>query len=226
MKLVKLLGFILLTVLISSSYFVQEIPSSFIDAKSIIKDLDVELRYYTSNNFVGDTIRGYHANRLFLTKPTVEALAKVQDSLQTMGLCLLVYDGYRPQQAVNHFIEWAKDLDDTIQKQQFYPNTPKSTLFQEGYIASQSGHSRGSTVDLTIIDAASMKPLDMGSPYDFFGTESWVEYPNINEKQKANREVLQGVMNAFGFRSYSKEWWHFTLRNEPFPETYFNFPIK
>jgi len=225
-KLAKLLLIIIGGILVFSFQDTKEFPDDFIDAKSIIKDLDVELRYYTNYNFVGDTINGYHANRLILTKPAAEALAKVQDSLQTMGLCLRVYDGYRPQQAVDHFIEWAKDLSDTIQKQNFYPNTPKALLFHEGYIATKSGHSRGSTLDLTVINASNSEPIDMGSPYDFFGQESWVAYPNITDKQKENRQILQGVMNAFGFRSYSKEWWHFTLRNEPHPDTYFNFPIK
>ncbi len=225
-KLTKLLIYTVSTLLMLAFQDHQEFPSDFIDAKSVIKDLDVELRYYTDFNFVGDTIRGYNANRLILTKPTVVALMKVQDSLETIGLCLRVYDGYRPQEAVNHFIEWARDLDDTIQKQNFYPRTSKSVLFQEGYIASKSGHSRGSTVDLTIIKANNLEPLDMGSPYDFFGPESWVDYPHITEEQKENRKILQGVMNSFGFRSYSKEWWHFTLRNEPHPYTYFNFPIK
>ncbi|WP_191859268.1 M15 family metallopeptidase [Hanstruepera ponticola] len=204
----------------------NHLPDNFVYAKSIIPDLEVELRYYGSNNFVGDTIDGYHANRLIITKPTAQALKLVQAELQQQNLCLLVYDGYRPQRAVNHFIHWARDLSDTINKQQFYPDVVKRHLFRDGYIASQSGHSRGSTLDLTIIDANTLEPLDMGSPYDFFGEESWVDYAEISEKQKQNRQLLQTVMLKHGFRNYPKEWWHFTLRNEPFPDTYFDFEIK
>ncbi|MEZ4793192.1 MAG: M15 family metallopeptidase [Gelidibacter sp.] len=204
----------------------NELPEGFVYVKAIIPDLDVELRYYTSNNFVGDTIIGYKSNRLILTKEAAEALKLVQDELQIQNLCLKVYDGYRPQRAVNHFVEWAKDLNDTINKQQFYPHVEKPNLFNEGYIASRSGHSRGSTLDLTITDGSTGTPLDMGSPYDFFGKESWVEYDDISDVQKANRELLQNVMQKYNFRNYANEWWHFTLRWEPFPETYFDFEVE
>ena len=204
----------------------NHLPEGFVYAKSIIKDLNVELRYHGSNNFVGDTIDGYMANRLILTKPTVEALKLIQDELQQQGYCLKVFDGYRPQRAVNHFIRWARDLNDTINKHTFYPNVKKRNLFKEEYIASRSGHSRGSTVDLTIIDGTTEEELDMGSAYDFFGQQSWVNYEHISEAQKANRQLLQTVMLKHGFRNYPKEWWHFTLRGEPFPKTYFDFVIE
>ncbi|WP_298904929.1 M15 family metallopeptidase [uncultured Psychroserpens sp.] len=202
------------------------LPEGFIHVKDVIPDIEVELRYYSKNNFVGDTIVGYKANTLILTKQSAEALKKVQDELQDQNLCLLVYDGYRPQRAVNHFMRWAKDLNDTINKQQFYPNVEKRHLFKEEYIASRSGHSRGSTLDLTIIDANTNEPLDMGSPYDFFGKESWVDHPDLTKKQKANRQLLQRVMLKHNFRNYPKEWWHFTLRWEPFPKTYFDFEVE
>lgn len=204
----------------------QELPDGFVYAKNIIPDLDVELRYYSINNFVGDTIEGYYANKLIISKPTAEALKLVQAELQQQNLCLKVYDGYRPQKAVNHFIRWAKDLNDTINKEQFYPDVKKRHLFRDGYIASQSGHSRGSTLDLTIINGNTQEPLDMGSPYDFFGEASWVDYQNITETQKQNRKLLQTVMLKYDFRNYSQEWWHFTLRGEPFPDTYFEFEVK
>ena len=114
----------------------------------------------------------------------------------------------------------------TINKKIFYPNVDKKNLFKESYIARRSGHSRGSTIDLTIIDGNTGKALDMGSPYDFFGEQSWVDYPSISVKQKKNRQLLQAVMTKYGFRNYAKEWWHFTLKKEPFPKTYFNFPVK
>lgn len=219
---------LLLIIVLCSLAFVQQnhLPENFVYAKTVIPDLKVKLRYFTTNNFVGDTIEGYKRNALIITKPTAEALKRVQEELLEQNLCLLVYDGYRPQRAVNHFIRWARDLNDTINKQQFYPDVAKRHLFRDGYIASKSGHSRGSTVDLTIINANTLEPLDMGSPYDFFGKESWVDYAEISENQKQNRQLLQTVLLKHGFRNYPKEWWHFTLRNEPFPDTYFDFEIK
>ena len=202
------------------------VPKGFVYARDIVKDLDVELRYYSTNNFVGDTIDGYNANRLILTKACVDRLKIVQEVLQSNNMCLRVYDGYRPQKAVNHFIRWARILSDTVNKTRFYPNVLKRNLFKEEYIASRSGHSRGSTLDLTIIDGNTNMPLDMGSPFDFFGEPSWVDYEDITETQKKNRQLLQHVMLNHGFRNYTKEWWHFTLRDEPFPNTYFDFPVE
>ena len=204
----------------------QTLPEGFVYAKTVIPDLDVELRYFTANNFVGDTIIGYKANVLILTAATAEKLKLVQDELQQENLCLKVYDGYRPQRAVNHFIRWARDLNDTINKSQFYPDVNKRNLFKAGYIASRSGHSRGSTLDLTITNGETGEPLDMGSPYDFFGEQSWVDYKAITEQQKVNRQLLQSIMLKHNFRNYPKEWWHFTLRWELFPKTYFDFEVE
>lgn len=204
----------------------SQLPEGFVHVEEVAPGINVELRYHTNYNFVGKMIDGYQANTLILTKEAALALKQVQDELSQQNLCLKVYDGYRPQRAVNHFIVWARDLNDTINKHLFYPNVDKKDLFKEEYIAEHSGHSRGSTVDLTIIDGNTGEPLDMGSPYDFFGHQSWVDYDGITEKQKANRQLLQLVMLKHGFRNYPREWWHFTLRNEPFPETYFDFPIK
>ena len=208
------------------SNFYAQLPEGFVYAQDVIPDLEVELRYFTSNNFVGKPIEGYHSNKLILTIASAHALKLVHEALQEQNLCLKVYDGYRPQKAVNHFIKWARDLNDTINKHKFYPEVKKRTLFKAGYIASRSGHSRGSTVDLTIIDGNTGIPLDMGSPYDFFGEESWVNYENITDNQKANRQLLQKFMLKFGFRNYPKEWWHFTLRGESFPRIYFDFLVE
>lgn len=227
MKIHKTL--ILLCALVALGFTFQqkkELPEGFVYVKDIIPDLNVQLRYYSTHNFVGDTITGYKSNRLILTKQTAEALKKVQDELQSQNLCLLVYDGYRPQRAVNHFSRWAKDLNDTLQKQEFYPKVNKRHLFRDGYIASRSGHSRGSTLDLTIIDGNTNEPLDMGSPYDFFGKESWVDHSDLTKTQLANRQLLQKVMLKHNFRNYPKEWWHFTLRWEPFPKTFFDFEVE
>ncbi|MGB0981801.1 MAG: M15 family metallopeptidase, partial [Winogradskyella sp.] len=204
----------------------QQLPKGFVYAKDSIKDLDVELRYYTANNFVGDTIDGYKSNRLIITQATAKKLKLIQNELQQQNLCLKIYDGYRPQRAVNHFIRWAKVLNDTVSKSQFYPNVKKRNLFKEEYIATRSGHSRGSTLDVTITNGDTGEPLDMGSPYDFFGQESWVNYNGITDAQKKNRQLLQTVMLKHNFRNYAKEWWHFTLRWEPFPKTYFDFEVE
>jgi len=203
-----------------------QLPKGFVVVNDSIPDLDVELRYHASNNFVGTPIDGYRKHKLIITKETAQAIKLVHEELQNQNLCLKVYDGYRPQRAVNHFVRWARDLNDTINKNLFYPNIKKQNLFVAGYIASKSGHSRGSTLDLTIIDGNTGVPLDMGSPYDFFGEESWVDYNGITKKQKTNRQILQNIMLKHGFRNYPKEWWHFTLRWEPFPNTYFDFPIE
>ena len=226
MKFKTLFLFIVFSSLLGSGFYQKELPEGFVYANDIIKDLDVELRYYSDNNFVGDTIDGYKANKLILTKACADRLKLVQEALQSNNMCLRVYDGYRPQQAVNHFIRWARILNDTVNKSKFYPNVLKRNLFKEEYIASRSGHSRGSTVDLTIIDGDTNRPLDMGSPFDFFGEPSWVDYQGITELQKKNRQLLQQVMLKYGFRNYAKEWWHFTLRGEPFPNTYFDFPVE
>ena len=226
MKLYKNSLFLLFVVLVIMAMQQKKtIPDSFVKVSEIIPDLNVELRYYSSHNFVGDTIDGYKSNTLYLTKASAEQLKLVQDDLQKQNLCLKVFDGYRPQRAVNHFVRWARQINDTLKKAEFYPEVNKRHLFREGYIASKSGHSRGSTVDLTITDGETGIPLDMGSPFDFFGEESSVDYPNITEEQKENRQFLQSVMIKHGFRNYPKEWWHFTLRGEPFPSTFFDFEI-
>ena len=221
-----LLYFIGLALIATGFHQKQTLPDGFVYARSVISDLDVELRYYSTNNFVGDTIDNYKANTLIITKATAEKLKLVQEELQQKNLCLKIYDGYRPQGAVNHFIRWAKDLSDTVNKQQFYPEVNKRDLFKAGYIASRSGHSRGSTLDLTLINGNTGEPLDMGSPYDFFGKESWVDYEGITEMQIANRQLLQGCMLKQNFRKVLKEGWHFTLRWEPVPETYFDFEVQ
>lgn len=205
---------------------IAQLPEGFIYAEHVIPDLAVSLSYFSNDNFVGTSIDGYYAHKLIITEETAKALKLVQEDLLENNLCLKVYDGYRPQQAVNHFIRWAKDLNDTINKQSYYPDVDKKDLFKEEYIAAKSGHSKGSTLDLTIIDSNTNQPLDMGSSYDFFGQESWVNYNNITEEQKSNRKLLQIVMLKNGFKNYPREWWHFTLINEPFPNTYFDFPVK
>jgi zinc D-Ala-D-Ala dipeptidase len=203
-----------------------QLPDGFVYVKDVIPDLKVDLKYYSSHNFVGKVVEGYESDSLILTEATANALKLVQHELEQQEMCLLVFDGYRPQRSVNHFMKWAEDLNDTINKHRFYPDVNKENLFKEDYIASRSGHSKGSTLDVTIINAKTNEPLDMGTVYDFFGKESWTDYKNITEQQKANRNLLLNVMTKHGFVNFYKEWWHFTLKNEPFPNTYFDFPVK
>ncbi|MCH2032131.1 MAG: M15 family metallopeptidase [Tenacibaculum sp.] len=204
----------------------QELPKGFSYVKDFAPTIQMELRYCSHNNFMGVPVDGYEEPVLITSTKTAKALAKVQEELLKKGLSLKVFDAYRPQTAVNHFVRWARIPNDTLTKKQYYPDLNKRNLFKLGYIATKSGHSRGSSVDLTIVHIATDTELDMGSPYDFFGTISHAKYKNLTKEQKANRYLLRKVMIANGFRPYKNEWWHFTLNNEPFPKTYFDFPIK
>lgn len=204
----------------------QNLPKGFSYIKDVSPTIQGELRYCYNNNFMGVPVNGYEENILITTTSTAKALKKVQDELASKNLGLKIFDAYRPQTAVNHFVKWARVLNDTVMKEQYYPEVNKRYLFKQGYIASKSGHSRGSTVDLTIVNLKTGEELDMGSPFDFFGISSHITYENLTDEQKKNRTLLQKTMRKYGFRSYIKEWWHFTLRGEPFPKTYFDFPVK
>jgi zinc D-Ala-D-Ala dipeptidase len=186
----------------------------------------VEMRYATEHNFVGQPIEGYEQPVCYLTKPAAAALALVVKDLAPRGLTLKVYDCYRPERAVAHFIRWARDLRDQKMKGEFYPQVDKSTLFRDGYIAARSGHSRGSTVDLTIAKIDGGEPLDMGTPFDFFSPRSWPSDKRVSAEAQTNRVTLALAMRRRGFMPYDKEWWHFTLRGEPYPQTYFDFPVR
>lgn len=203
-----------------------EIPKNFSYVKDTIPTIELELRYASTNNFVGEIIEGYLAPKAILTTKATLALAKVQKELEGFGFGLKVFDAYRPQRAVDHFVCWGKDLVDRKMKLAYYPDVQKKNLFKEGYIAKRSGHSRGSTVDLTIIDLKTKEELDMGSSFDFFGQQSWVHYTKITLQQRANRMLLNQVMIKYGFRAYAQEWWHFTLQNEPYENRYFDFKVK
>jgi len=198
----------------------------FVYLKDLMPNLRSDLRYFGSNNFVGQRIDGYNSPKCILSKEAADALQKVQEELERIGFGLLIYDAYRPQQAVDFFIDWSQDHSDTLMKEEFYPNIDKKDLFEKGYISKKSGHSRGSTVDLTIVSLKTRHILNMGSPYDLFDEKSNIDYPHITKNQHALRLLLKRRMEKHGFKSYEKEWWHFTLINEPFPETYFDFPIE
>ena len=199
--------------------------ATLIDAATVVPGLIVEMRYAGSHNFVGRPIDGYRAPRCLLTQPAANALAEVARDLTERGLRIKVFDCYRPARAVADFVRWARDWRDQAAKAEFYPDVDKRTLFREGYIASHSGHSRGSTIDMTLTRADGAE-LDMGTPFDFFSPKSWPAASNVTAEAHTNRMRLAAAMQRRGFRPYPKEWWHFTLRNEPFPDTYFDVPVQ
>jgi D-alanyl-D-alanine dipeptidase len=217
---------IFFTVLISSQISSQTLPKGFSYVSEIDATIKKELRYATSNNFIGKPIDGYLKDSLIISTPAAKALKKIQTKLMLSGLSLKIFDAYRPQQAVDHFVRWAKVMNDTLMKQLYYPDVEKSELFTLGFIASKSGHTRGSTVDLSIVDVKTNKEVDMGSSYDFFGEKSHPFYKKITEAQMKNRMLLRTIMIKNGFIPYDNEWWHFTLKDEPYPTTYFNFLIE
>lgn len=204
----------------------SQLPNGFVYVKDIIPHLEVDLRYCGHHNFIGKPIQGYLEPKTILTKKAAEALAKVEKELNKNNMGLKIFDAYRPQTAVNHFVSWAKDIKDTLGKLEFYPTEDKRFLFQKGYIASKSGHSRGSTVDLTIINLPNKQELNMGSAFDFLGEISAHTYTKLDIDQKKNRKLLKSVMEKYGFRAYAKEWWHYTLKDEPFKDKYFDFPVQ
>ena len=201
------------------------LPTGFVYVSDVIPAIREEIRYAGSHNFVGRPVDGYAAPRAVLTCEAAAALARAAEAFAAKGYGLLVYDGYRPQRAVNHFMRWAEDTADTAAKAEFYPTLPKEELFARGYIAKRSGHSRGSTVDLTLLDGDG-HPLDMGGGFDWFLPVSGHDYAGLTGAQKANRLLLkQGMVDA-GFLPYSEEWWHYRLADEPYPDTYFDFVIE
>jgi D-alanyl-D-alanine dipeptidase len=203
----------------------QEWPAQFVDAAAIVPGLMVEMRYAGGHNFIGRPIDGYEAPRCLLTQTAAAALAIVARDLAMRGLLLKVFDCYRPTRAVADFVRWAHNLNDLAGKMEFYPAVDKRNLFRDGYIAQRSSHSRGSTVDLTLAQTNGVE-LDMGTPFDFFSSRSWTTAESISATARANRALLAASMQRRGFRPYVKEWWHFTLSHEPFPGTYFDFPIR
>ena len=200
--------------------------SGFVYLSEAVPDAILEIRYYGTYNFVGDRIDGYERPVAMLTKEAAKALREVSDELVKKGYRLKIYDAYRPQKAVNHFESWARDLEDTRMKDYFYPELDKSVLFDQGYIDHRSGHSRGSTLDLTLFDMSTEKEADMGGTFDYFGEKSHPDYKGLTPAQFNNRMILREAMMNHGFKPLSTEWWHFTLKDEPYPDTYFTFPVK
>jgi len=224
-------------------------PHDIVDVSKTIPQMQLDMRYFSSHNFIGRRIHGYEEPACLLTASAATALKQVEDKLLPMGLTLKAYDCYRPQSAVDDFVHWAADPNNTRMKAEFYPSVPKNRLFDEGYIAAHSGHSRGSTIDLTIVPLGSAIPsadaktaltncaapaaervpdnsLDFGAGYDCFNEASHPSFQNISAQAKANRLLLQSLMVEAGFMPLDTEWWHFTLKNEPYPNTYFDFSVR
>lgn len=201
--------------------------SNFVLLSNAVPDAILEIRYYSTYNFVGERIDGYDEPSAFVTKEAADSLKQVSDYLIEKGYRLKIYDAYRPQKAVDHFVRWAEDLNDVKMKEYFYPEKDKSVLFDEGYIDARSGHSRGSTIDLTLFDMKTEKEVDMGGTFDYFGELSHPDNKEgLTEEQYNNRMILRDAMTKFGFRPLETEWWHFTLENEPYTDTYFEFPVN
>ena len=209
----------------NSILFNNNLEDGFVYLKDIDHSVIVDLKYYSSENFTGQLVEGYHSNTGILTNEAALALSNAQDDFNKLGYSLILYDAYRPQRAVDFFVQWSKNQNDTINKRTYYPNIKKPELFKLGYIAYKSGHSRGSTVDVSLVEISTNKELDMGTVFDYFGVESHTFFDELSEDQKANRLLLYKIMSHNGFKNYQKEWWHYTLKNEPF-QKYFNFLVK
>ena len=203
-----------------------EDSSDFVAITDVVPDVILEIRYFGTYNFVGTRIDGYEAPTAWLTREAADSLKAVSDDVMRLGYRLKIYDAYRPQCAVDHFVRWAEDVSDTLMKPYFYPDLDKSVLFPQDYICLKSGHTRGSTVDLTLFDMNTEKEVDMGGTFDWFGDESHPDYTGITPDQYANRMILHDAMLRHGFKPFDTEWWHFTLKEEPYPDTYFTFPVR
>lgn len=205
------------------------LPADFVYLKDIDASIIQDVKYFAHENFIGRPIKGYTEPTCILTKPAALALAALQKTLLLKQLSLKVFDCYRPQTAVDDFIKWSQDASDQKMKEWYYPNIDKADIFKLGYLSEKSSHTRGSTVDLTLVHLSptNKAPLEMamGTPFDFMDERSHVLSPHINHEEQQNRLLLQNFMRQVGFNPYDKEWWHFTLENEPYPDTYFNFPV-
>ena len=217
--------FVTIFLIFYSAFFDNNLEDGFVYLNDTDDSIIVDLKYYSTENFTGQFVEGYLSNNAILTKESALALSNAQDDFNKLGYSLILYDAYRPQRSVDFFVQWSKNPYDTINKRIYYPDTKKSELFELGYIASKSGHSRGSTVDVSLVEISTNKVLDMGTIFDYFGIESHTFFNDISEKQKSNRLILYEIMSNNGFKNYSKEWWHFTLKNEPY-QKYFDFLVK
>ena len=204
------------------------LPAGFVYIDEVIPDIAMEIRYCSEDNFTGRRVKGYERPAGILTEQAAAALQHVAAELVRFDLGLKIYDAYRPQRAVDDFMQWANDPGNQRMKSRYYPHVDKADLIGAGYIAERSGHSRGSTVDLTLVSMGPEGPreLDMGTGWDYFGPESWPDSRAVTPVQRAHRILLRVLMDKHGFEPLQQEWWHFTLRDEPFPDVYFDFPVR
>ncbi|MCR5262017.1 MAG: M15 family metallopeptidase [Candidatus Gastranaerophilales bacterium] len=222
--------FLIILLIIAGSFFpvfadtISVDKSDFAEISTMIDDAVYDIRYYSANNFTGNKINGYKAPRAYMTKEALTALSKAAADLRKQGYRLLIWDSYRPQKAVDNFVKWINDPNDDGDKS-FYPELKKSDLLKGNYIMAKSGHTRGSTVDLTLIKKDGSF-VDMGGTFDLFSEISHPDYKKITKKQKKNRKILHDAMIKAGFKGIDSEWWHFTLENEPYKDTYFNFDVE
>ena len=200
-------------------------PSGFVVLTDVVPDVLLEMRYYSTFNFVGTRVDGYDEPIALMTREAAQALKEVSDEAMSLGYRIKIWDTYRPQMAVDHFCRWGENVSDTLTKRYFYPYLDKDVVFDQGYIARRSGHSRGSVADLTLVDMKTGRDLDMGYGFDWFGGESHPDYKGITEEQFNNRMLLRNLMLKHGFLPIEEEWWHFVLKDEPYPDTYFTFPV-
>ena len=214
------LSFVVLTRLVGCASFPRSLPPGFVYLSDIESSIQEDMRYASAHNFLGVPVKGYAKPKCILTQEAAIALAEVQLELSAKSMSLKVYDCFRPQRAVNHFVEWAKNLSDQKTKSEFYPYVDKANLFRDGYIAEHSGHSRGSTVDLTIAS------LDFGTEFDYFDPTANTDNPKVSVEAKKNRALLKSVMEKHGFKNLKEEWWHYTLVAELYPTQYFDFEIR
>lgn len=199
--------------------------NNFVSISQVIPDAILEIRYHSTYNFVGARIDGYDEPIALMTTVAADSLKAVSDELLAQGYRLKIFDAYRPQRAVDHFVRWAQQVEDTLMKPYFYPDLDKSRLFPEGFICAKSSHTRGSTVDLTLFDMATGREVDMGGTFDWFGPSSYPSYTDLTDEQLRMRHLLRDAMLRHGFLPFDTEWWHFTLNHEPYPDTYFDFPV-
>ena len=200
--------------------------SGFVLLADAVPDAIQEIRYYSTYNFVGERIDGYEQPIAIISREAGEALAAASEDAMSQGYRLKIFDAYRPQKAVDHFVRWSKDPNDTRMKEYFYPELDKSALFEQGYIMEKSGHTRGSTVDITLFDMKTEREVDAGGTFDYFGELSHPDYRGITDEQYEIRMTLRDIMMAAGFTPLEEEWWHFRLDPEPYPDTYFTFPVN
>lgn len=200
--------------------------SGFVSVSEAVPDVMLDIRYYSTYNFMGRRVDGYEAPCALLCRETADALRRASDRAVKRGFRLKVWDAYRPQRAVDHFVRWVEDEGDTLMKPLFYPDTEKSSFYALDFIGKRSGHSRGSAVDLTLFDTRTGMDADMGGFFDFFGPLSRYDFEGLTPAQREKRALLRQIMTSSGFMPLEAEWWHFHLIGEPFPDTYFDFPVR